>query len=164
VLHPLLLIAGTGATVGLYLSSQYLRERNFGQALLVMLAAPALMAFGLAMSVTCFFALLEGLLANGGEFVRTPKGGSRLRGHSVLRGSIARAGLSLVTALELALGIALAGAAVHFFGVEDAGWVTVNLALQSAGFAALGLSSVYDFGWRAFIGGFSSLRSSGING
>lgn len=164
VLHPLLLIAGTGATVGLYLASQYLRERNFGQALLVMLAAPALMAFGLAMSVTCFFALLEGLFSNGGEFVRTPKGGSRVRGHSVLRGSIARAGLSLVTALELALGIVLAGAAVHFFGVDDAGWVTFNLALQSAGFAALGLSSVYDFGWRAFIGGFSSLRSSGVGG
>jgi cellulose synthase/poly-beta-1,6-N-acetylglucosamine synthase-like glycosyltransferase len=164
VLHPLLLIAGTGATVGLYLASQYLRERNFGQALLVMLAAPALMAFGLAMSVTCFFALLEGLFADGGEFVRTPKGGSRVRGHSVLRGSIARAGLSLVTALELVLGVVLAGAAVHFFGVDDAGWVTFNLALQSAGFAALGLSSVYDFGWRAFIGGFSSLRSSGVGG
>jgi len=160
VLHPLLLIAGTGATVGLYLASQYLRDRNFLQAVLVMLAAPALMAFGLAMSLTCFFALLEGLFANGGEFVRTPKGGSRVRSHSVLRGSIARAGLSLVTAMELALGVVLAGAAVHFFGVDDAGWVTFNLALQSAGFAALGLSSVYDFGWRAFVGGFGSLRSS----
>ncbi|MBE2215655.1 MAG: glycosyltransferase [Opitutaceae bacterium] len=160
VLHPLLLIAGTGATVGLYLASQYLRDRNFLQALLVMLAAPALMAFGLAMCVTCFFALLEGLFADGGEFVRTPKGGSRVRAHSALRGSIARAGLSLVTALELTLGIVLAAAAVHFFGETDAGWVTFNLALQSAGFAALGLSSLYDFGWRAFVGGFTSLRSS----
>jgi len=164
LLNPLLLIAGTGATVGLYLSSQYLRERNFGQALLVMLAAPMLMAFGLAMSVTCFFALLEGLFADGGEFVRTPKGGSRVRGHSVLRGSIARAGLSVVTALELALGVVLAGAAVHFFGVDDAGWVTFNLALQAAGFATLGLSSVYDFGWRAFLAGFATLRSDGVGG
>ena len=164
VLHPLLLIAGTGATVGLYLASQYLRERDFAHALLVMLAAPVLMAFGLAMCVTCFFALLEGLFVDGGEFVRTPKGGSRVRTHSVLRGSIVRAGLSLVTALELALAGALAGAAVHFFGETDAGWVTFNLALQSAGFAALGLSSLYDFGWRAFVSGFASLRSEGAGG
>ena len=165
VLHPLLLVAGTGATVGLYLSSQYLRERDFIHGFLVMLAAPALMAFGLAMCVTCFFAVIEGLCADGGEFVRTPKGGGgRLRAHTALRGSIARAGLSLVTALELALAVALAGAAVHFFGEEDAGWVTFNLVLQSSGFAALGLSSLYDFGWRAFVGGFSSLRSHGVGG
>lgn len=164
VLHPLLLIAGTGATVGLYLASQYLRERDFLHAVLVMAAAPALMAFGLAMCVTCFFALLEGLFANGGEFVRTPKGGTRLRAHTVLRGSIARAGLSLVTALELVLAIVLAGAALHFLRVDDAGWVTFNLALQSAGFAALGVSSLYDFGWRAFVGGLASVRSDGVGG
>ncbi len=164
VLHPLLLIAGTGATVGLYLASQYLRERDFVHAFLVILAAPVLMAFGLAMCVTCFFAVIEGLFADGGEFVRTPKGGSRLRTHRVLRGSIARAGLSLVTALELTLGGVLAAAAIHFFGEDDAGWVTFNLALQSAGFGALGLSSLYDFGWRAFVGGFSSLRSDGVGG
>ena len=122
------------------------------------------MAFGLAMCVTCFFAVIEGLVADGGEFVRTPKGGHRLRGHRALRGSIARAGLSLVTAFELTLGVVLAFAAVHFYGEDNAGWVTLNLALQSGGFAVLGLSSLYDFGWRAFVDGFSSLRSDGVGG
>jgi cellulose synthase/poly-beta-1,6-N-acetylglucosamine synthase-like glycosyltransferase len=150
ILHPLLIVAGTGATLAFYLSGQYFRHGLIWHGVVMLVAAPAVMAFGLAMSVTCFFALLEGLFSKGGEFVRTPKGGSRLRAHRELVRSVRHAGLSLVTGIELAMAAVLAGAAIHFLD-QDREWVACTLALKGVGFGALAMASLRDFGWRVFM-------------
>lgn len=159
VLHPLVIVAGTGATLAFYLSGQYFREGRVGHGLLTILAAPVVMAFGLAMCVTCCFAVIEGLVADGGEFVRTPKGGARVRANPRLRHSIARAGLAFVTAVEIVLGTLLAAASIHFAHSGSA-WIAATLALKSSGFFALGICSLNDFGWRGFWSGLPGWRAA----
>jgi hypothetical protein len=160
-MHPLVLVVGSGATIALYLSGQYFRQGRIREGLLFVVASPAVMAFGLAMSVTCLFAVLEGLVSDGGEFVRTPKGGSRIRTNGALRGSIARAGLAFVTAVEIALGTVLAGASIYFAD-ESMTVIAITLAMKSAGFFTLGLSSLHDFGWRAFFAGLVAPREADL--
>jgi cellulose synthase/poly-beta-1,6-N-acetylglucosamine synthase-like glycosyltransferase len=161
ILNPILVVVGTGATLAFYLSGQYFRKGRLGHGLMMAVAAPAVMAFGLAMSVTCFFALLEGLVTHGGEFVRTPKGGLQVRGRSELRRSLARASQSLVTGVELLIAVVLAGSALHFLDIGKEG-VAFTLALKSVGFGVLGLSSLRDMGWRALLpGGMSDSPPAG---
>jgi cellulose synthase/poly-beta-1,6-N-acetylglucosamine synthase-like glycosyltransferase len=161
VMHPLVLVVGSGATIALYLSGQYFRQGRIREGLMFVVASPAVMAFGLAMSVTCLLAVLEGLVFDGGEFVRTPKGGSKIRTHGALRGSIARAGMAFVTAVEIALGALLAGASIYFVD-ESMPWIALTLAVKSCGFFTLGLSSLHDFGWRAFFAGLTAPREADL--
>ena len=152
LLNPMLLVLGTGTTVGLYFSGQLFRERHFGRALGTILATPILVAFGMAMSLSCAVAAIEGLFSKGGEFVRTPKGRTSTRVHRGLHRPVIRFGPSLLSGVEISFGIVLAGGALYF-AEHDMESIALGLAIKSLGFGGLGLCSLYEFGWRDFFGG-----------
>ncbi len=142
-LNPLSVIVTTGSTVVLYISGQYFSQREWREGVLLFFASPVLLAFGLAMSVTCCIAVAEGLWTRGGEFVRTPKGGRGVRTGGLLTPLRGRALFSTVIALELVFGgMMLAGAL--YFGSREMVAVACTLVLQAAGFLGLAALSTHD--------------------
>ena len=144
LVNPITIILLGAATMAFYVTGQYFRRREWLGGLVWLVASPMVMAFGLAMSVTGCLAVIEGMLSNGGEFVRTPKGGAKA---AEVDGGLARMGSrTLFTAAlfgEVVLGICmLAGAA--YFQREGMLLIAVVLLIKGIGFLGVAAMSTHD--------------------
>ena len=142
-LNPLSVVLTGGSTVVLYVTGQYFSQREWREGLLLLVAAPVLLAFGLAMSVTCCVAVLEGLFTRGGEFVRTPKGGRAVKSGGLLAPLRGRALFSTVIAIELAIGLGMLAGALYF-GHREMLAVAATLLVKATGFLGLAALSTHD--------------------
>jgi cellulose synthase/poly-beta-1,6-N-acetylglucosamine synthase-like glycosyltransferase len=143
LINPLSVVLTGGSTVVLYITGQYFRQRQWREGLLLLVAAPLLLAFGLAMSVTCCVAVIEGLLSDGGEFVRTPKGGRAVRSGGLLAPLRGRALFTAVIVVEIALGLSMLGGALYF-GRHEMMTVAITLLIKATGFLGLAALSTSD--------------------
>jgi cellulose synthase/poly-beta-1,6-N-acetylglucosamine synthase-like glycosyltransferase len=141
--QPVLLTFTLWATVGLYLAGRTLRGGRWFDSLLIFLAAPLVLSFGLAMSLTNSFAVVEGLVQKGGEFVRTPKGGAAVALNGVLDRLRSRGFYSVIVAGELLFGAVLGAGASHFFLLGQPA-VGLLLGSKSVGFLTLATLSLLD--------------------
>jgi cellulose synthase/poly-beta-1,6-N-acetylglucosamine synthase-like glycosyltransferase len=144
IFNPIAIILLGAATMAIYVTGQYFRRRQWLGGLVWLAASPIVMAFGLAMSVTCGLAVLEGLLTSGGEFVRTPKGGAKAAGVDGLLARLrSRTRFTAVLCGEVALGACmLAGAA--YFQREGMLFVALVLLIKSVGFLGVAAMSTHD--------------------
>ncbi len=150
VLNPVSVLLTGGATVAFYITGQYFRERQWREGCLWLLSSPLLLAFGLAMSVNGAVAVIEGMFARGGEFVRTPKGGRAVVASGLVKRLSKRAHFTAITAIELGLGaLMLVGA--FYFGRNEMLWLALTLVIKSSGFLGMVVLSTRDllprFGW-----------------
>jgi cellulose synthase/poly-beta-1,6-N-acetylglucosamine synthase-like glycosyltransferase len=146
--QPTLLTFTLWVTLGMYLAGRRLLGGNAIEALVILLAAPMILSFGLAMCLTNTVAVAEGLWQRGGEFVRTPKGGGASSVSGVLerlRHRWLHLGIGLA---ELVLGGVLASGATHF-GIVGQPMVALLLGSKAAGFLVLGTMSLNDMRPRA---------------
>jgi cellulose synthase/poly-beta-1,6-N-acetylglucosamine synthase-like glycosyltransferase len=143
LLNPLSVVLTGGSTVVLYVTGQYFRQREWKEGLILLVAAPILLAFGLAMSVTCCIAVIEGMCTKGGEFVRTPKGGRAVKSGGLLAPLRGRTLFSTVIAIELLLGSAMLGGALYF-GRNEMFPVALTLVIKAVGFLGLAALSTHD--------------------
>lgn len=143
LINPLSVIITGGATLTFYLASQYFRQRQWSEGFLMLVTSPLLLAFGLAMSVTCCVAVIEGMLTLGGEFVRTPKGGraasagglvARLRSRTIFTG---------IMVAEIVIGLVMLGGALYF-GHLDRVSISVTLLIKATGFLGIAAMSAPD--------------------
>jgi hypothetical protein len=144
LLNPITIILLGATTMALYVTGQYFRRRRWFEGLGWLVAAPMVMAFGLAMSVTCGLAVIEGMMASGGEFVRTPKGRRDAAGIDGLFTRLRSRTLYMaVLCGELALGACmLAGAA--YFQREGMLLITLVLLIKGVGFLGVAAVSTHD--------------------
>ncbi|MCU0792574.1 MAG: glycosyltransferase [Opitutaceae bacterium] len=133
VFNPLNLLVLGGGSVAFYVAGQYFRTREWREGALWLVLSPVAMAFGLAMSVTCTVAVIEGLATRGGEFVRTPKGGRAADARGLLRRLRSRTLVLAVTACELALGGLLLWGAFYWERM-DSEYLAFVLSLKAAGY------------------------------
>lgn len=139
--NPAIVLLAGGAPVAFYVAGQYLQRREWREAVGWLLASPLLLSFGLALSVTLCAAFIEGLFSNGGEFVRTPKGGRQVRSGGLLTQMRSRTFFASISAIEIALGVVLLNGAVQF-ALGGQTEVAVALSLKGLGFLVVaGLSS-----------------------
>lgn len=143
IMNPISLVLTGGTTVVLYVISQYFIQRQWREGLLLLVTSPLLLAFGLAMSVTCCVAVLEGMLSDGGEFVRTPKGGSGVRSQGLIAPLRGRALFTAVIAIELVIGLCMLGGALYF-GRRDMMTIAATLLVKSIGFLGVAAISTND--------------------
>lgn len=143
--NPAMVLVTGGGTVAFYITGQFFRRREWREGLAWLVMAPLVLAFGLAMSVTCTVAAFEGLTSRGGEFVRTPKGGRMGAGggRGLVAGLRARAGFLGVVAAELVIGAILTAGAVYF-GLADRETLALVLGLKAAGFIGMAIYSMED--------------------
>ncbi len=139
VFNPVFVVLASGTTVAIYVTGQYFRRREWAEGARLLLAAPLMLAFGLAMSVTGCAAVIEGLCQRGGEFVRTPKGGAQACKVRQRADTLAAA----ITSMEWVLGGVMLGGAVYFgrAGLES---VALMLFVKALGFIGLAVSSTGD--------------------
>jgi cellulose synthase/poly-beta-1,6-N-acetylglucosamine synthase-like glycosyltransferase len=142
-LRSVVLIFTFWATVGAYLAGRRLSGGSWSGALGVFLAAPFILSFGLAMSVTNTWAVLEGLVQRGGEFVRTPKGGAQAAVGSLLGRLSSRGVFLALVAGEAAFGAVFAAGGLRFL-VQEEPLTAVLLLAKAAGFLALAGLSLRD--------------------
>ena len=147
-INPLSIVAAGGSTVTLYVTGQYFREKRWLEGCGWLVGAPFVLAFGLAMSVTCCVAALEGLLSEGGEFVRTPKGGRVASVGSLVGHLRSRTLFTVITFVEIALGLSMLGGAVYF-GRNAMIYIMVILLVKATGFLGLAALSTSDLWPRA---------------
>ena len=102
---------------------------------MTLVMAPLILSFGLAMSLTCLWALLDGLFNSGGG-VRTPKGGRRTRVGGILRNGRIFSPYQVLAGCEVFLAIVMLGGAAYFAG-RGLFAIASMLALKSAGYIAL---------------------------
>ena len=144
LVNPVTIILLGAATMGFYVTSQYFRRRKWFGGLVWFVAAPLVMAFGLAMSVTGCLAVIEGMLTSGGEFVRTPKGGANVRGvDGLLTRMGSRALFTAILAGEVALGVCMLGGAAYFQR-EGMLLIAVVLLVKGIGFLGVAAMSTHD--------------------
>lgn len=143
IFNPVLVVLTSGVTVAIYITGQYFGQRRWREGVLMFLVSPLMLAFGLAMSVTCCVAVLEGLAQKGGEFVRTPKGGRAVTAGGLLSRLRSRTLFAGIIAVELVLGCVMLAGAVHFEqrGLES---VASVLLVKAIGFLGIGLISTGD--------------------
>jgi cellulose synthase/poly-beta-1,6-N-acetylglucosamine synthase-like glycosyltransferase len=141
--NPLNMLLLGGGSVAFYVTGQYFRQREWREGLLWLVFAPFVMTFGLAMSVTCTVAVVEGLLTRGGEFVRTPKGGRGADARGLVRRLSSRTLFVGVTCVELLLGAILLWGSVYW-GRQDFGYLALVLGLKAAGFFVIAALSTKD--------------------
>lgn len=143
IFNPVVVVLTSGVTVALYITGQYFRRRQWKEGFLLFLAAPLMLAFGLAMSVTCCVAVVEGLFQRGGEFVRTPKGGRAVTAGGLLSRLRSRTLFAAITAVEVVLGGVMLAGAIHFEqqGLES---IAIVLLVKACGFLGLALISTGD--------------------
>ncbi len=143
IFNPVVVVLTSGATVAIYITGQYFSRRKWKDGALMFLAAPLMLAFGLAMSVTCCVAVVEGLFLRGGEFVRTPKGGRVVKAGGLLKRLRSRTMFAAITMVEVVLGCVMLAGAVHFqqMGLES---IAIVLLFKAAGFLGLALISTSD--------------------
>lgn len=142
-LNPISVVLTGGATVAFYVTGQYFRQRRWGEGLLWMVLSPFVLAFGLAMSVTCCVAVIEGLLTKGGEFVRTPKGGRAVTAGGLVSRLKSRTLFTIITFGELTLGLAMLGGALYL-GNNDMLPLAAVLLIKSSGFLGMAALSTHD--------------------
>jgi len=147
-INPLSIIAAGGSTVTLYVTGQYFRERRWLEGCGWLLGAPFLLAFGLAMSVTCCVATVEGLLTKGGEFVRTPKGGRAASVGGLVGQLRSRTLFTVITMIEVALGLSMLSGAVYF-SLNQRDYLAAILLVKATGFLGLAALSAPDLWPRA---------------
>jgi cellulose synthase/poly-beta-1,6-N-acetylglucosamine synthase-like glycosyltransferase len=143
IFNPVVVVLTSGATVALYISGQYFRQRQWREGLLLLVAAPLMLAFGLAMSVTCCVAVVEGLFQRGGEFVRTPKGGRDITVGGLLSRIRSRTLFATITLIELAVGAMMLSGAIYF-GHRDMEAIALVLLLKATGFLGIACISTVD--------------------
>lgn len=131
--NPVNMLVLGGGSVAFYVTGQYFRAREWREGLLWLVFAPVVMAFGLAMSVTCTVAVIEGLLTKGGEFVRTPKGGRSADGRGLVKRLSSRTLFIGITLVEVALGLILLYGA-FYWERKDFEYLAFILSLKAAGF------------------------------
>lgn len=143
IFNPVVVVLTSGATVALYITGQYFSQRQWKEGVVLFLTAPVMLAFGLAMSVTCCVAVCEGLFQRGGEFVRTPKGGRAVTAGGLVSRLRSRTLFAAIIAVELLLGGMMLAGAVYFEmrGLES---IAVVLLVKAAGFLGIGLISTGD--------------------
>ncbi len=141
--NPVNMLLLGGGSVAFYVTGQYFRQREWREGLLWLVFAPIVMTFGLAMSVTCAGAVIEGLLTRGGEFVRTPKGGRAADARGLLKRLRSRTLFAGVTLVELFLGGLLLWGSVYW-ARRDADYLAGVLGLKAAGFFLIALLSTRD--------------------
>lgn len=152
VFNPVVVVLTSGATVALYITGQYFRQRKWREGVVIFLMAPLMLAFGLAMSVTCCVAVLEGLFQRGGEFVRTPKGGRAVKASGLVTRLSSRTLFIAITVVEVVVGAMMLGGAWYFeqrgYGY---GWIAVVLLVKATGFLGIAAISTSDLlprlGW-----------------
>ena len=142
--NPITIILLGASTMAVYVTGQYFHRRRWIEGLVWLVAAPLVLAFGTAMSVTCCLAAVEGLLTSGGEFVRTPKRGRHAIEISGLLARLrSRALFTTVLCGEVALGACmLAGAA--YFEREGMPLITLVLLIKGVGFLGVAAVSTHD--------------------
>jgi cellulose synthase/poly-beta-1,6-N-acetylglucosamine synthase-like glycosyltransferase len=155
VTHPLVILLAGASTVTFYVMGQFFRSGRWHDIVLWLLAAPLVLSFGLAMSLTCFGAAIEGLFSSGGEFVRTPKGKSKNNLRGLLKVGSTRPLLVMLAIFESILGFVLMGAAYHYASIGLYA-VALMLTIKGLGFWALVLYFLSDAGAMMFFG--SSVR------
>lgn len=143
IFNPVVVVLTSGATVALYITGQYFSQRKWKEGVVLFLVAPLMLAFGLAMSVTCCVAVLEGLFQRGGEFVRTPKGGRAVTAGGLLSRLRSRTLFAAITVVELVLGVVMLAGAVYFeqHGLES---IALVLLVKATGFLGIALISTGD--------------------
>jgi cellulose synthase/poly-beta-1,6-N-acetylglucosamine synthase-like glycosyltransferase len=142
-INPLSIVAAGGSTVTIYVTGQYFREGRWLRGCAWLLCAPFVLAFGLAMSVTCGVAALEGLLTEGGEFVRTPKGGRAASVNGLVGQLRSRTLFTVITLVEVALGLSMLCGAVYF-SANAKTYIAVILLVKATGFLGLAALSAPD--------------------
>jgi len=141
--NPLSVVITGGATVAFYITGQYFRQRQWAEGFLWLFAAPLLLAFGLAMSVTCCVAVLEGLFQRGGEFVRTPKGGRAVNAKGLVARLRSRTMFTAIMVFEALIGFLMLGGALYF-GRNAMIGVAIALLVKSIGFLGVAALSGSD--------------------
>ncbi len=142
-INPLSIVAAGGSTVTLYVTGQYFREGRWLRGCAWLFCAPFVLAFGLAMSVTCGVAALEGLLTEGGEFVRTPKGGRAASVGGLVGQLRSRTLFTVIAFVEVALGLVMLCGAVYFSANAKA-YIAAILLVKATGFLGLATLSAPD--------------------
>jgi cellulose synthase/poly-beta-1,6-N-acetylglucosamine synthase-like glycosyltransferase len=143
VLNPLSIVVLGGATVALYVTGQYFRQRQWREGFLWLVSSPLFLAFGLAMSLTCCAAVIDGVFTRGGEFVRTPKGGRAAKAGGLVARLRSRVLFTAVTIAEVALGLAMLGGGLYFAN-EGSQQIAVMLFIKSLGFLGIAALSAPD--------------------
>ena len=143
LINPLSVLLTAGATVTFYITGQYFLRKQWGEGLLMLVSSPLLLAFGLAMSVTCSVAVIEGLLTKGGEFVRTPKGGGAATGGGLVACLRSRTMFTAITVVEIVIGLVMLGGAVYFQRNEMLA-IALVLLVKAAGFLGVAALSTPD--------------------
>lgn len=118
------------------------------EAALTLLRAPLLMLFSIGMSVSYAVAFVEGLFARRpGEFIRTPKGGARVRQQGLLKQLSGRKLLNTLAMVEVIAGACAAFSLIDFFSHGQVlGMVAATM--LAAAFVIMGVMSLVDgFGW-----------------
>lgn len=151
-INPLSVLLTGGTTVMFYITGQYFLRREWKEGFVMLVSSPLLLAFGLAMSVTCAVAAFEGLLSAGGEFVRTPKGGRAVTVGGLVACFRSRTMFTAITVIEVAIGLTMLGGAVYFKRNEMLPVASVLL-VKAVGFLGVAALSTPDllprFGARA---------------
>lgn len=110
--------------------------------------APLLMLFSVGMSISYAVAFVEGLFARRpGEFIRTPKGGARVRQQGLLKQLSGRRLLNTLALIEVIAGLGAAVSAFHFI---SRGHVLGIMAatMLAVSFILMGVMSILDgLGW-----------------
>jgi cellulose synthase/poly-beta-1,6-N-acetylglucosamine synthase-like glycosyltransferase len=134
--HPFVVLGAGVSTVLFYLFGQFCRDRRWRDLILALVMAPLVLSVGLAMSLTCLWAVFDGLFASGGEFVRTPKGGRNLGLGGILRSDRFISPYLILAGCEVFLAFVLLGGAV---ALAERGWfgIASMLVLKAAGYIAL---------------------------
>jgi cellulose synthase/poly-beta-1,6-N-acetylglucosamine synthase-like glycosyltransferase len=143
VAQPVALTFTLWTTIGLYVAGRQLQGGAWREAAIIVIAAPLILSFGLAMSVTNTIAVIEGLCQRGGEFVRTPKGGARAVVGSIFTRLRGRALFVGATVIEVALGLVMLAGAIHFANLDRES-VAILLGIKAAGFLGLAALSIHD--------------------
>jgi len=144
IFNPITIVLLGAATMAVYVTGQYFRRRQWLGGLVGLAAAPLVLAFGLAMSVTGCLAVVEGLCTSGGEFVRTPKGGARAAQADGWPGRLG-SGTSFTAVLcgEVGLGMSMLAGAMYFQH-EGMLFIALVLLIKSVGFLGVAAMSTHD--------------------
>ena len=146
--NPAIVLLAGGAPVAFYVAGQFFQRREWREGLMWLLLSPLLLSFGLALSITLCAAFFEGLFSNGGEFVRTPKGGRVVRSGNLLSGLRTRTFFTVISVLEIVFGVIL-GTAAAYYGSHGHREIAFALALKGSGFLTVALLSSGDL-WPSF--------------
>ncbi|RKX34987.1 MAG: glycosyl transferase family 2 [Verrucomicrobia bacterium] len=112
--HPIVILGAGASTVLFYLVGQFCRDRRWLDLFLTLVMAPLVLSFGLAMSLTCLWAVFDGLFTSGGEFVRTPKGGRNMGLGGILRSGRFLSQYRILAGCEGVLAVVMLGGAATF--------------------------------------------------